>query len=217
MSDSSDTVLERTKVREVAGVFHSRAALDAAVDALLLAGFDRADIDVIDSPDAVRERLGAVRVAAEELADVGSVPRRPVVVRDDMMVAKIVAVATLAAIGAMFAALGVVATDGGWAQAVAAAAITGGAIGGIGALLVTRVLARDRVKGLEPLMTAHGLVVWVRVHSPEQEDKAQDILLSRGGEAVRVHEIEIEKRADDLPLASLRPDSWLGSEPLGRP
>lgn len=40
-------ILERVKVREVAGVFHSRDLLDAAVSALLSSGFDRADIDVM--------------------------------------------------------------------------------------------------------------------------------------------------------------------------
>jgi hypothetical protein len=47
MSGSRDTVLERVKVREGAEVFRSRDALDAAVDDLMLAGIDRADIDLM--------------------------------------------------------------------------------------------------------------------------------------------------------------------------
>jgi hypothetical protein len=39
------------------------------------------------------------------------------------------------------------------------------------------------------------------------------ILLAHGAQAVRVHEIDLEKRPEDLPLGSIR----LGSEPLGRP
>ena len=42
-----------------------------------------------------------------------------------------------------------------------------------------------------------------------------DLLFETGGEAIRVHEIEIEKRLDDLPLSKFKPDPWLGSEPLG--
>jgi hypothetical protein len=38
-----------------------------------------------------------------------------------------------------------------------------------------------------------------------------------GGEAIRVHEIEVEKLPEDLPLSSLRPDPWLGNERLGLP
>jgi hypothetical protein len=60
-------------------------------------------------------------------------------------------------------------------------------------------------------MAAGGLVLWVRVRSPEREEKAQQILLSHGAEAVRVHEIDIEKRLEDLPLSSL-----LNETPLGR-
>ena len=43
---SANKILERVKVREVAGVFRSRDGLDAAVHALLSSGFDRADVDV---------------------------------------------------------------------------------------------------------------------------------------------------------------------------
>jgi hypothetical protein len=63
-------------------------------------------------------------------------------------------------------------------------------------------------------MSVGGLVLWVRVRSPEQEEKAQQVLLAHGAEAVRVHEIEIDKRLEDLPLSSFRPDVWLGDERL---
>jgi hypothetical protein len=52
--NASDPVLDRERVREVAGVFYSREALDAAADKLLLSGFDRSDIDVVNSPAAPR-------------------------------------------------------------------------------------------------------------------------------------------------------------------
>jgi hypothetical protein len=37
-----------------------------------------------------------------------------------------------------------------------------------------------------------------------------------GGSAIRVHEIELEKRPEAIPLSTLRPDPWLGNERLGR-
>jgi hypothetical protein len=55
----------------------------------------------------------------------------------------------------------------------------------------------------------------VRVRSPDLEERAQRILRERGGQAIRVHEIEIDKRLEDLPLSNLRPDPWLGGERLG--
>jgi hypothetical protein len=44
-------------------------------------------------------------------------------------------------------------------------------------------------------MTDRGIVLWVRVQSPEQEDAALKILSDHGAVAARVHEIEIDKTA----------------------
>jgi hypothetical protein len=217
MNSSSDTVIERTRVREVAGIFHSRPALDAAVDSLLLAGFDRADVDVIADPVEVRTRLGGVEPPAEDLADIPQVPRQPIIRRDDISNTKVVAVSTIAAFAAMIAAFVVLYTGGSAARVILAAAIAAGAAGGVTALVITHFFEGDQVTAPAPLAEAHGLILWVRVHSPEQEDMAQEILLSHGAKAVRVHEIVRDKRADDLPLSSLRPDPWLGDERLGQP
>ena len=46
MHGSTDDILDRVRSREATGVFHSRKTLDAAVQDLLVAGIDRADIDV---------------------------------------------------------------------------------------------------------------------------------------------------------------------------
>jgi hypothetical protein len=217
MSTTSDQVIERTRVREVAGIFHSRGELDAAVDALLLAGFDRGDIDVLADLDEVQKVLGPVYVAAEELADIRHVPRRPFIAPEDVTGATAVVMGVLATLGAGAAAYAVVASGGG-TMAAAVSALLGAAVaGGIGDLLTVRLFGRDRAKSLEGHMTARGLVLWVRIRSPDREDKAQQILCLHGGRAIRVHEVEIEKRPQEIPLSSLRPDPWLGDERLGQP
>lgn len=216
MSESDDTTIERARVREVAGVFPARDALDAAVDALLLAGFDRADIDLMAGLDAIEQKLGAVYVPAKELADVPQAPRRAFVAREDVATTLAGAAGLLIYVGATAAALGVVASGGTLALALAAATAGGAVGGGIGAL-AARLLGQEQAKELETQMAAGGLVLWVRVRSPDQEQKAQQILVGNGAEAVRVHEIEIDKRLEDLPLSSLRPDPWLGDETLGQP
>jgi hypothetical protein len=217
MSTSMDEVLERTKVREVAGVFHSRDALDAAVDALLLAGFDRADIDCLADLDEVYKKLDAVYVAPEELADISRVPRKPVMMPEDYTAARAVVVSIVAAAAAGAAAYAVLTSGGGTVAAVVAALLAAAAAGGIGALATARLFGQERSKSLEGHMAARGSILWVRVRSPDREEKAQEILRQHGGRAVRVHEIEIEKRLEELPLSSLRPDPWLGSERLGQP
>jgi hypothetical protein len=82
---------------------------------------------------------------------------------------------------------------------------------------LARVFARKRIRDLEAQLTERELVLLVRVRSPEEEAEAADILLDHGAQAVRAHEIAIDKRLEDLPLHSLRPDPWLGDEPLAHP
>jgi hypothetical protein len=214
MAGPSHGVIETARVREVAGIFHSHGALEDAIDDLLRAGFDRADIDVIGDIEELRKRLGDAYVASEELADVPQAPRRPFFARDDLTVTVIVVASTIGGAGAMAAALGVIASEGSWVSALVAGAVAGVVGAGVAALLIARYFERERVRGLEWYAAARGLILWVRVRDREREDEAQEILLRHGAQAVRVHEVEIAKRVEDIPLSSLRPDPWLG-EPLG--
>jgi VIT1/CCC1 family predicted Fe2+/Mn2+ transporter len=217
MNRSADDAIERIRVREVAAIFHSQEALEATVRELLVAGFDRADMDRLADLDEVRERLGPAYIAHEELADIPQAPRQPVITREDITAARAVIASVFAALGGVFAALVVVVFDGGTAAAVTIALLAALAVGAIASLLTIRILRPAQSRALEPLMAAHGIVLWVRVRTPNQEDKAQQILRQHGGQAIRVHEIEVEKHPEEIPLSSLRPDPWLGNERLGRP
>ena len=57
MAGTSDEVLDRMRTREVTGVFHSKKALELSVQDLLMAGVDRADIDISASSDELGRRL----------------------------------------------------------------------------------------------------------------------------------------------------------------
>jgi len=211
----SDSVLERRRVREVTGIFHSRERVDSAANDLLLAGFDRGDIDILGSLTEIPKRLGAAYVAPEELAHVNRAPRQPFFDRDDLTVLNIV-VASLVGAGCGLATAFWMLQSG---RTEAASAIVGVLVGLFTAALAFLITARVS-RGDESLssIAAHrGLILWVRIRSPEQEDKAQEILLRHGAKAVSVHEIELEKHPDDLPLGSVRPDPWLGNERLGQP
>jgi hypothetical protein len=213
----SDLVLQRARVREVTGVFHSRAALDAAADELLLLGFDRADVDVVASLDEIPKKLGAPYVAPEELADIPRTPRRPFFAGEDVTVFKVVIASTIGAVAAGATVLLMSFSAASSVEIGVAAALIAIVAAGVGFLLAARVLGRDEAQGLDQLMARRGLILWVRVCSPEQEALAQEVLLAHRADAVRVHEIDLEKRPDDLPLGKVRPDPWLGSEPLGHP
>jgi hypothetical protein len=121
MNRLADDAVERAKVREVAAIFHSHERLEAAVEALLLAGFDRADIDRLADLDQVWKRIGSVYIAHEELADIAQAPRQPIIMREDISATLAVVVGVLAAVGGVMAALVVVAFGGETVAAVTGA------------------------------------------------------------------------------------------------
>ena len=87
---------------------------------------------------------------------------------------------------------------------------------GIGLAAAARFFG-DGNERFDPYTATRPLIMWVRVNSEEKEQRAREILIGHGARAVRVHEITIAKTNEDLPLGSLRPDPWLGSERLGQP
>jgi hypothetical protein len=217
MQGLSDDIVERTRTREVTGVFHSRKALIAAAEELLLSGIDRADLDVSASFDELERRLNYASIPAADLADIPTAARRPFLGNDDELVTKAVAGSVAGSAAAVAVALLLVTEDINPLLVVIVAVLCGLVAGGAAILVVHRRLQRERVRGLEKLAEANGLLIWVRVRSPEKEAQAQEVLMRHGGEAVHVHEIELARRAEDLPFHSLRPDPWLGDERLGQP
>ena len=213
MGEADD--VERRVIREVAAVFHREEILEDAVQALLHTGFDRSDIDIMGDIETVRRRLGELYVPSEEIADVPGAPRRAYITRDDITTATASVAGMLFYLGAATAAMTVVASGGSLALVAAIAAAAGTAGAGIGAAAIHH-LGKKQAEDLELQLMAGGIVVWVRVHNREMEERAQEVLAKSGGESIRVHEIEIERRLDDLPLSKFNPDPWLGNEPPAR-
>jgi hypothetical protein len=217
MLESSEDILDRMRTREVTGVFHSRKALIDAAEELLVAGIDRADVDVSASVDELDRRLNYESIPAADLADMPITPRQSFMGIDDVLSAEAVAGSTAGCIAAIAIAAFLVAR-GTEPFYVGIYSILGGLIvGGIAVTRVRRRLYRERTFGLEEQSEWQGLLIWVRVRSPEKEAEAQEILIRHGGQAVHVHEIELATRPEDIPLHSLRVDPWLSDERLGRP
>src|SRR6202021_2334078 len=205
------------RTREVTGVFHSRKALIDAAEELLVAGIDRAYIDGSASVDELDLRSNYQSIPAADLADMPITPRQSFMGIDDVLSAEAVAGSIAGCIVAV-AVAGILVARGTEPIYVGIFSILSGLIvGGIAVTRVRRRLYRERTLGLEKQSEWQGLLIWVRVRSPEKEAEAQEILARHGAEAVTVHEITLAKTPEDLPLHSLRVDPWLGDEPLGRP
>jgi hypothetical protein len=217
MQGSADDILDKVRTREVTGVFHSRKALIDAAEDLLVAGFDRSEIDVSASLDELERRLNYSAIASADLADIPTAPRQPLVGEDDVVISDGVIGSVAGCAAALAMAFFLVVKNFSAISVGILSVLTGLVIGGAAMLWQRRRLQRERALGLENLAEAQGLLIWVRVRSPEQEAQAQEILMRHGGEAVHVHEIELAKTTEDLPLHSLRPDPWLGDERLGQP
>jgi hypothetical protein len=167
MADEDD-VLESRVVREVAAVFRREEILEDAIQALLHAGFDRADIDIMGDVETVWRRLGALYVPPEEIADVPGAPRRAYIARDDIATATAGVAGMLFYVGAATAAMKVVASGGSLALVAAAAAAAGAVGAGIGASAI-HLLGRKQAEQLEHQMMSGGIVLWVRSRDPERE------------------------------------------------
>jgi len=213
----SDDILDRIRAREVTGVFHSRKALDAAVQDLLIFGIDRSDIDVSASLDELHRRVNYLSVPPEDLADVPAAVRQPFVGADDVLGTEAVIGSVVGCGCAIGVAFYLVTRDIAPLPVILFSVLSGIIVGGAAVALARRLLQRERARGLDRLSEAYGLLIWVRVRFAETEAATQEILIRHGAKAVHVHEIELAKTPDDLPLHSMRPDPWLGDERLGRP
>jgi hypothetical protein len=217
MSGSSDDILERLRTREVAGVFHSQKALDAAAQDLLVSGIDRGDIDVSASLDELQRRVNYLSIPPADLADMPTAARQPFVGEDDVLSTEAVIASVVGCASALGISFYLVTREMAPLPVILLSVFCGIVVGAAAIRPTRRLLRRERARGLEKLSEAHGLLIWVRVRSPETEALAQEILLRHGAKAVHIHEIELAKTPDDLPLRSLRPDPWLGDERLGQP
>ena len=125
-------------VGEAVGVFQDEPSLQAAVDELLMSGFDRSDISVVAGRRSVERRFGAMY---DDVTDLEDAPEAPVTVYvgcDSRTEAKAVVVGGLVYVGAVGAVGAVVASGGTLAAAFAAAAIVGGVGGLIGGAISKR-------------------------------------------------------------------------------
>jgi hypothetical protein len=134
---------------------------------------------------------------------VPEVPRQGFVAPEDTAGFIAVCVTVTGCFGAMIGALLVMGPDATMTRTIIAA-LAGGLAGcGIAMLIAPQILGRRWLRSPFTEAGTDGSVLWMRVRSPDREQKVLRILTERGAESVHVHEIEIQKRLGNLPLRSL--------------
>ena len=173
-------------VREAVGIFDSAEALEAAVDELLISGFDRAELSLLASEPAVQEKLGHLYDKVSELEDDAAVPRSAYVSTEAIGNAEGGLIGGLMYVGAIVAAGSIVASGGPLGAAITSAAMVGGAGGFIGLILANWV-GDHHADYLQDQLDRGGLLLWVRTWDEAREKRATDILSKHSAHDIHVH------------------------------
>lgn len=171
---------------ELVAVFHASEDLESAIDELLSSGFDRAELSLLASHDAVVKKLGHHYRPAPETAHDRSIPRAAFVSSAAIGDAEGALIGGLTYVGATLAAGMIVVSGGALAATIAAAVLAGGAGGLFGAVLAGWV-GHHHAKYLGEQIDNGGLLLWVRAWNADDELRATEILRRHSGERVHAH------------------------------
>lgn len=174
------------QMREAVAVFDDPDRLDGAVAELQQCGFNRADLSIADGERC--RRLGIAYADAQEIEDDPTVPRTVFVSKASVGDAEGVLIGGAVYLGAVVAA-GVAAASGmGIAGTLLVVTLTAALTGAVG-LYLRGSVHRRYVGAIRDQVRHGGIVLWVNLHSPEQEQCALSVLGRCSAKRVHVHEV----------------------------
>ena len=167
---------DKVKAKLVTGLFKSKVAAEAAVDAILKRGFSRDDISVLMSDDTRSKHFALQsRTHAADGLGIGAV--------------------TGGAVGAVLAAITAVGTTlflpglnlviAGPIAAALAGLGAGGATGGLIGALIGAGIPEYRAKVYEAGIRGGGILIGVEAQADEEVERLEDLLGELGAENVR--------------------------------
>src|SRR5689334_23949116 len=164
------------KATLVTGLFKSRPAAEAAVDALIKRGYTRDDISVLMS-DATKSKEFAVqaRSHAADGAGIGGAVGGTIGA----------VLAAIAAVGTTLFLPGINLVIAGPIAAALAGAGAGGATGGLIGALIGAGIPEYRAKVYEAGLKGGGILIGVEAQTDEEVERIDDLLTELGGEHVR--------------------------------
>lgn len=164
------------KPKLVTGLFKSKVAAEAAVDAIMKRGFTRDDISVLMS-DATRSKEFALqtRTHAADGLGIGSAVGGAVGA----------VLAAIAAVGTTLFLPGINLVIAGPIAAALAGAGAGGATGGLIGALIGAGIPEYRAKVYEAGLRGGGILIGVEARSEEEIDRLEELLDELGADNVR--------------------------------
>ena len=178
-------------IREAVAVFASESDLQAAIDELLSSGFHRAELSLLASEEAVKERFGSGFASVRVVEDDPVVLRTAYVSPEAIGDAQGGIVSGLVYAGATAAAGTVLISGGAIVAALVAATLAGGAGGIVGALLA-KWLGNSHAHYLQTQVDHGGLLLWVRTSDGKAEDRAVNVLKKHSSRDVHLHSLSPE-------------------------
>ncbi len=173
-------------VREAVGVFQSERALQAAIDDLLLHGFDQSELSLLAPLSSIEKELGHSFTSVKELEDDAAVPTTAYVSTESIGDAEGGVFGGFIYVGALATLTAVVASGGAIGAAIIAAAAGGIGGGAIGAVLA-KIVGQHHADNIADQLERGGLLLWVRTWNDVDEERAVRILADHSGSDVHVH------------------------------
>lgn len=165
-----------TKAKLVTGLFKSKVAAEAGVDAVMKRGFTRDDISVLMS-DATRSKEFALQTRSHAADGLG--------IGSAVGGAVGAVLAAIAAVGTTLFLPGINLVIAGPIAAALAGAGAGGATGGLIGALIGAGIPEYRAKVYESGLRGGGILIGVEARSDEEVDRLEELLDELGAEHVR--------------------------------
>ena len=173
---------------EAVAVFHDVQSLQAAVDELLMRGFDHAELSILANRNAILSKLGGRYTSTTEFEDDPNAPRIAYVPDESYGDAQGAIIAVAAYLPAVLGSILVASSGGTLLTAVTTAAFAGGAGASVGAVLAG-LLGSEHAKHLRDHLDYGGVLLWVRTHDQTHERLALEVLQRHSGDHVHLHNI----------------------------
>jgi hypothetical protein len=182
--------IERDTIREAVGIFSRSEDLQDAIDELLSSGFDRAELSLLATEQAVEKKLAHRYRKPQELEDDPIVPRVAYVSTEAIGDAQGGLAGGLMYVGATVTAGAIVASGGTLAAAIVGAFLSG-AVGGLVGSILAKWVGDHHAAILQAHMNKGGLLLWVRTWDEADEERAVAILTKHSSHHVHVHTLPV--------------------------